>query len=138
MDSSFEKYLIQKGYLPFSVDYKNDIFCPIIQNAQSSINDLHHYYYHKNSHIIEKIKNKVNIGSIPENELNDCFIYGLCEHGKGPTLAFPRDFIEAISKDKKTLYSNRMDDPINRILKTHTPEFIFNAIMTKQKIQIEL
>ena len=110
---NLQDYLIEKGFETYRKRYNrklkeweyiketkdNDFF--------STMSDLD----------IRYIKDKIEI------------VYGLHEHGKPPTLIFPRPNIKVLREEGKT--DEEFDDNMNICLQKETPKDIFKAMFDK-------
>lgn len=111
---SFEKFLVYKGYKPFTLDLKSWVYKPItnLNHSFSSMGDLDRYW----------IKN------------NNCFCFGLNDYKKPPTLVRPRPNFIILNKDGNIINFDNFDDGMNIILASIDNDIIYDAIIDNTKI----
>lgn len=144
--TAFERFLINIGYLKYTLDIKNDMRYHIAKgHILSTMVNLDHRYIHKSN--INFI-GKINAGkSVMDEDFTDedrkgeiCF--GLHERNKPPTLIYPRPDIEIKRKIKNEatgieeiiIYDQIYDDSMNVVLECIPPEQILIGMYDKNII----
>lgn len=156
---AFEKFLIEKGYLKYSIDKVRANgklqmkFIPAKGHVISTLGNLYYHYFHNTDAIIGKIdsgclitSDKSLTGQITFSDRKGEIVVGLNEYQKPPTLISPRprtecksltDFADSRPCDQKFehghifTFNDDFDDTINVLLGNIPNEIIYEAICDK-------
>lgn len=142
--SGFENFLISKGYIPFSFNFKKNMIFVGGTGYYSTMGNLSNHYFHKDDKIIEKIVNGLSVlkDEITWDDRKGEIVFGLHECEKPATIICPRPNISVIRKDENgniREYDEFYDDSMNVILEKFSYEEIFNAMYDKSiTLEIDL
>ena len=135
--TSFEKYLIEKGYIMFAFDVIKMQYYKPERHVISTMTNLGHIYIHKSDKVIlDKIvqgKRVVGEDCITFEDRKNEIVFGLSEKDKPPTLISPRPRIKikrSINGNTVFDYEN-MDDSVNIVLSKENHGKILNAMYDK-------
>ena len=128
--TSFEQYLINKGYIRFSYNEKTKQYIEPIEYNLSSVGGecLEYTYYHKNDKIVNKIRNNE---TVIDSDKDNRIVFGLSEQGKPPTLLYPRPTI-AIKLNNISTSIEANDDYMNRFLAAFNNHNILAVLKQKE------
>lgn len=125
--TSFENFLIDKGYICFAFDCKEMKYYKPKHHVISTMLNLGHFYIHKTDLILlQKIEQGKSVmeEDFTFNDRKNQISFGLNEAGKPPTLIHPRPKI----KVKKSVF---IDNIKHEIIQTEFNDDAMNIVLSK-------
>jgi hypothetical protein len=134
MTTAFEKFLVEKGYVPHRVDFKTNVLTEITGHYFYSSTGLGSILFvPKDGVMFEKIQKK-DFDSITSEDVLTCISFGLGQVDSPPTLLYPRPRI-CVLRDHPVygvLEGGEGDDQnMTHVLETFPFETIFEAMFDK-------
>jgi hypothetical protein len=129
--TSFENFLIEKGYIRFAFDAAKGKYYQPKLYVISTMSNLGHLYIHESDvNLLSKIKEDKSI--TPEDRKNE-IIFGLHEKDRPPTLIYPRPRIKIkrTKEDKIIIENEQYDDSMNIVLQKENFNQILKAMYDK-------
>jgi hypothetical protein len=119
--TKFEQFLISKGYLKYTFDYKKNEYEVANGHVISSLSNLSHTYFYKYDIDEDSGEIKLNANQI---------LFGLNQEKRPATLISPRPRIEIkrIRNGKEIIECEQYDDSMNYVLGAIDFEEIFEAM----------
>jgi hypothetical protein len=135
--NSFEKYLIENGYIMFAFDASKMQYYKPQRHTISTMVNLGHIYIHESDRVlldkIEQGKKVIGEDCITAFDRKNEIIFGLSEKDKPPTLIRPRPRIKVSRTiEGKTYFQDEQyDDSMNIVLSKFSHEEIYKAMFDK-------
>jgi hypothetical protein len=129
--TSFENFLIEKGYIRFAFDATKGKYYQPKLYVISTMSNLGHLYIHESDvNLLSKIKEDKSI--TPEDRKNE-IIFGLHEKDRPPTLIYPRPKIKVTrtKEDNIIIEDEQFDDSMNIVLQKENFNQILKAMYDK-------
>jgi hypothetical protein len=141
--TSFEQYLIENGWLKFTLNCKTMRYEKAIGHELSTMTNLNHRYFHESdTNILNKIERGLSVknGGITWKDRKNEIIFGLHEKDKPSTLISPRPIIlvKRIRNGKIVIENESLDDSMNVVLEKIQHSWILGAMFQKINIVVDL
>lgn len=135
--TSFEKYLIEKGYIMYSFDVSEMQYVIPKRHNISTMGDLGYIYIHKSDLVLlDKINNGTKVvgeNSITFKDRKNEIVFGLHEKDRPTTLISPRPNIKVkrLKEGIEVIETEVLDDSMNVVLSNVSYDEILKAMYDK-------
>jgi hypothetical protein len=141
--TAFEQYLIENGWLKFTLNCKTMRYEKAIGHELSTMTNLNHRYFHESdTNILDKIERGLSVknGGITWKDRKNEIIFGLHEKDMPATLISPRPIIlvKRIRNGEIVIENETLDNSMNVVLEKIENSWILRAMFQKITLAVDL